>query len=230
VGVASSWSAITKRDALVVILTLVTGSLDAVGFLRLGGVFTSVMTANMVLLGISAARHDAALALHNGTAFGAYVLGVLVGSRVATGTGGEQGVWPRRITVALTVELAVLVVSTTWWEVAGGHPSSTSTYPLLALNALALGVQSAAVLGFREPGLSTTYLTGTLTQLLASISERKRFPRRSLAILVALVSGGALGAVLAIDAPRWAPVAPLGALVLVIVGSASVRWSPGTNQ
>jgi uncharacterized membrane protein YoaK (UPF0700 family) len=56
--VYSAWTAETKRNALVVVLIVASGSVDAVGFLRLGGVFTSVMTANMVLLGVSAGTRD----------------------------------------------------------------------------------------------------------------------------------------------------------------------------
>ena len=43
-------------------LTFLTGCADAIGFLALGGAFASVMTGNMVLLGLSAGRGDADLA------------------------------------------------------------------------------------------------------------------------------------------------------------------------
>lgn len=68
------WSPETSRDVLVVVLTVATGSSDAVAFLRLGGVMTSVMTANMVLLGISAGRQESSLALHAGAAFAGYII------------------------------------------------------------------------------------------------------------------------------------------------------------
>jgi uncharacterized membrane protein YoaK (UPF0700 family) len=214
----SRWSAETRRSVLVVVLIVASGSVDAVGFLRLGGVFTSVMTANMVLLGVSAGTHDAALAMHAGTAFGGYVLGSFVGSRVAGHPEKDQPVWPKRVSVTLTVELAVLAVFAAWWEATGGHPPGAETYGLLALNATALGIQSAAVLRFGVPGLSTTYLTGTLTQFVASLS-RGRFLTQSLASLLAVVSGGAVGAVLAVEAPRFMPIVPLGVVALVLAGS-----------
>jgi uncharacterized membrane protein YoaK (UPF0700 family) len=204
----------------VVILTVASGSLDAVGFLRLGGVFTSVMTANMVLLGVSAGRRDAALALHAGAAFAGYIVGVFVGSRVAGRAVDGQPVWPRRLSVTLGFELALLAVFAGWWEASGGHPDGAATYGLLAVNATALGMQSAAVMRLGVSGLSTTYLTGTLTQLVANLRAGVPAPaRRSLAILVALISGGALGALATIEAPRVVPVIPLGALALVLVGS-----------
>jgi uncharacterized membrane protein YoaK (UPF0700 family) len=220
VNSASRWSLETKRNVLVVVLTVATGSVDAVGFLRLGGVFTSVMTANMVLLGISAGRHDAALALHAGAAFGGYILGALVGGRISGHAVKGQPVWPRRVSVTLSVEFGALAFFAAWWEASGGHPASAETYALLAVNAFALGIQSAAVLRFGVSGLSTTYLTGTLTQLVVGLSGRaRRLSGRSLTILLALVAGGTLGALLSIEAPRLMPVIPLGVLGLVLVGS-----------
>lgn len=214
------WSLETRRDVLVVVLTLATGSLDAVGFLRLGGVFTSVMTANMVLLGISAGRQEGSLAMHAGAAFAGYILGAFVGSRVAGHAVEDQPAWPRRVSVALSVELAALAVFAAWWELTAGHPRGAATYALLAVNATALGIQSGAVLRFGVSGLSTTYLTGTLTQFVSSLHGGARhFSARSLAILLALISGGALGAVLAIQARRLTPVVPLGVVVLVLIGS-----------
>jgi uncharacterized membrane protein YoaK (UPF0700 family) len=216
----SRWSAETKRIVLVVALTAASGSLDAVGFLRLGGVFTSVMTANMVLLGVSAGTRDAALAVHVGTAFAAYIFGTFAGSRVAGRAQDNQPVWPRRISLTLGVELAVLAVFAAWWEATGGHPPTDETYGLLAVNATALGIQSAAVLRFGVPNLSTTYLTGTLTQYVAGLSSgANRVFTRGLARLVAVIAGGGIGAVLAMEAPRFVPIVPLGVLVLVLAGS-----------
>jgi hypothetical protein len=68
------------RDGLVVMLTLSTGALDAVTFLRLGKVFSSVITSNLALLGVAAGQHDATLALNGGLALAGYAAGVLLGS------------------------------------------------------------------------------------------------------------------------------------------------------
>jgi uncharacterized membrane protein YoaK (UPF0700 family) len=217
----------TVRDVLAVALALVTGATDAIGFTRLGGVFTSVMTGNMVLLGVSGGEHDASLAIHAGAAFIGYVLGTLLGARVAGKAAPHQSVWPRPITTALFLELAAFAVFALWWEFAGGHPSGAATYVLIASNALALGIQSSAVLRLGVLGLSTTYLTGTLTQAVASlVGRRTPLPPRSIAILVALVIGAGLGALLAVNASRAAPAVPLGMLSLVVVGAATCFRRP----
>jgi len=209
------------RDLLVVALTLVSGATDAVGFTRLGGVFTSVMTGNMVLLGISAGRRDGSLAIHTGVAFLCYVAGTLLGGRIAGRPRPDQALWPREVTIALYVELAVFAIFTVVWEATGAAPGTTAALCLLGVNAVALGMQSGAVLRFGVNGLSTTYLTGTLTTVIASLSSGRstKVSGRSVAVLCALVAGAALGAVLALHAPREAPLALVVPLIAVIAGS-----------
>jgi Protein of unknown function (DUF1275) len=91
---------------------------------------------------------------------------------------------------------------------------------VVTVNATGLGIQSGAVLRFGDPNLSTTYLTGTLTDFAASFSAGPNaLQTRSLPMLIALVVRGAAGAAVAIEAPRFAPVLPAGALLLVLVGS-----------
>src|SRR5471032_1624740 len=97
------WTREKRRDALVITLTLVTGSVDAIGLLRLGGVFTSVMTGNMVFLGIAASEYSGSIALHTGVAFVAYVIGSFVGARVAGhAPDHESHLWPLSVVKALS--------------------------------------------------------------------------------------------------------------------------------
>jgi uncharacterized membrane protein YoaK (UPF0700 family) len=72
------------RDGLLVLLTLTTGAVDASCFLHLGNVFSSVITGNLVLLGVAAATRSASLAIHSGVALAGYSAGVLIGAPIAT--------------------------------------------------------------------------------------------------------------------------------------------------
>jgi uncharacterized membrane protein YoaK (UPF0700 family) len=215
------WTVTRRRDALVITLTLVTGSTDAIGLVRLGGVFTSVMTGNMVFLGIAAGERSGSIALHTGVAFVAYMVGSFLGARVAGhAPEGESHVWPRPVVAALSVEVAVMAVFVVWWELLHGAPSPNITYALLGLNAAALGIQSAAVLRFGVHGLSTTYLTGTLTQFIAGLTKKgEPIQIRSGLVLLALIVGAFLGAISALHAPLVAPFVPFGALTIVVVGA-----------
>jgi uncharacterized membrane protein YoaK (UPF0700 family) len=71
----------TTRDLLVVLLAGTSGACDATAFLRVGEVFASVITGNLVLLGVSEVRADGHLAAFAGCALGGYALGALAGAR-----------------------------------------------------------------------------------------------------------------------------------------------------
>ena len=97
---------------------------------------------------------------------------------------------------------------------------------LLGVCAAALGLQSSAILRLGVSGLSTTYLTGTLTTVTHTLVTLRtgRGTGRSVAILVALVSGGAAGAAAATWAPWMSPVVILVPLAVVVV------WGVGLSR
>ncbi|MET8348690.1 MULTISPECIES: YoaK family protein [unclassified Micromonospora] len=214
-----------RRQALVVVLTFLTGSADAIGFLSLGGAFSSVMTGNMVLLGLSAGRGDAELALTSGCAIVAFIVGVLAGARLVGSAQPDDPVWPRRVTWALVLELLVFVVFLIVWEVNLPHHDDHVDLALLLLSAAALGVQSSAIQRFGVPGLSSTYLTGTLTSLIAGVAARSPWDslRPKAQVLLALITGAAVGALVALHLPVVAPALLIVPLVLVIVVSTRLR-------
>src|ERR1700749_2249280 len=86
------------RDALVVVLALTSGAVDAVTFVRLGRVFSSVITGNLALLGVAAGQREGGLAASGGLALAGYGLGVIAG-RANVGVSADQRIWPRRTTV-----------------------------------------------------------------------------------------------------------------------------------
>lgn len=75
--------ALRHRNWLVVLLTVNSGATDAIGYLALGGAFTSVMTGNMVLFGLSVAERDSELLGHVLAVIAAYIGGCLLGARLA---------------------------------------------------------------------------------------------------------------------------------------------------
>jgi uncharacterized membrane protein YoaK (UPF0700 family) len=138
-----------RREHLVVLLAIVSGSVDAIGFVGLGGAFTSVMTGNLVLTGVSAAHGDGELLLRVAAAIVAYMVGCGIGARIARDlrpVPGEpsHGVhWPSAVTRTLLVEFALLTVFAIAWWVTFGDPGTSAKLAMLAINACALGMQSA---------------------------------------------------------------------------------------
>lgn len=211
--------ALRFRDSLVVVLALTTGAMDAVSYLRLGKVFSSVITGNLALLGVSAGQQNGGLALPAGLALAGYGAGVLAGGPFARTPQNDQPAWPRRATVTLGVELIVLAGFSGGWLAVGGHPAGATRLALLVVAAAGMGMQSTAV---RRLGpMSTTYLTSTLTGLLQALTIR-RWPsewQRSTGILLAAVAGAAIGALAALHAPAAVPAAVLVPLAAVVACS-----------
>jgi uncharacterized membrane protein YoaK (UPF0700 family) len=196
-----------RRQTLVIVLTFVTGSADAMGFLALGGAFSSVMTGNMVLFGLSIGRADGELALTSAAAIGSFIVGVLVGAHLAGVPQKGDPVWPRAVNRALLLEAAVFAAFTVLWETTGSGRSANLQLGLLMLSATALGLQSSAIQRFGVPGLSSTYLTGTLTALIGAVAARSHrtvlLPK--VEILLALITGACVGAVVSGHLPPLAP-------------------------
>src|SRR5947208_14916572 len=119
------------RDGLLVLLTLTTGAVDASCFLHLGNVFSSVITGNLVLLGVSAATQSASLAIHSGVALAGYSAGVLVGAPIATrrARGGET--WPLSVSVTLVAAFCVLAAFSVGLEISTRYPGNISIVPLI---------------------------------------------------------------------------------------------------
>jgi uncharacterized membrane protein YoaK (UPF0700 family) len=218
-----------QRDAtaitvLAVVLTVGTGATDVASFTRLGNVFTSVITGNLVLLGLAIGRVSGTLATHAVVAFAGYLAGLAAGARLVPGDQAPEGPWHKAMPAALLVELVLLAGFTVGWELTGAAPHGAAQLVLLALAAAAMGTQSAAARGFGAR-VSTTYLTSTLVGVVAAWvtpGQPARMQWRQVSLLVALTAGAAAGGLVIANAAAGLPAIPLTALVLVI-GAARAR-------
>jgi len=207
------------RDVLLVVLGVTAGATDATALERLGRAFASVVTGNLVLVGIGGIRREGSLALFPGCAVLGYVLGVLVAFRLRRQDRGKQQIWPAAASVALASGGVLLLAFAIGWEATGGRPGHAMQLVLALIVAVAMGIQSEAV---RRLGpFSTTYLTGTLTGLLESVASRKWSidQCRGLGIIIAVVAGAATATLLIDHTPAYLPLVPLVPLVIVLIGS-----------
>jgi uncharacterized membrane protein YoaK (UPF0700 family) len=206
--------------ALAAALTFGTGAIDVMALTRLGGVFASVITGNLVFTGFAIARADAMLIAHTVAAIGGFMLGVAVGTRVTGARDPDGPRWPRPVTVALGVELLVLSAFTAGWEATGAAPTGSAQSGLLAMAAISMGLQSAATRGLGVP-VATTYLTGTLTGVIAALSgsPRSRGDTAGVAALLAAVAGAVCGGVLLSTVPATAPLLALAPLTVVLAAA-----------
>ena len=223
---------------IAITLTFGSGAADVSAFTRLGNVFTSVMTGDIVLFGLSLARRSPALAAHTAVAVGGYVLGVAMGAliahrvklsrarRQAEATDGAA-VLAAHIIWPLRAELFLVAVLTAGWEASGASPAGWGQYSLLAVLAAAMGLQSAAVRDMNLPDVATTYLTGTLTGLVSSLAtpgQKTPHVLRRFGVLFGLLAGGLLSGLLLATAPRGVPFVPLAAVTAALVMASG--WRP----
>lgn len=205
------------RTAVVVALSVGSGSLDAISFLALGHVFVSVITGNLVIFGIGLGRAVGLSVLRAGVAIAAYGLGSAIGTVVAGRPRKGQSLWPGRVTVALTVELGLLLCFTLGWELSGALPDSLDKTLLVAVAATAMGLQSMTVIRLDAQGISSTYLTSTFIRAVAGLVRGPRAESVPRFAAVGAVMIGALGgALLFFHAARLAPAIAVVDLAMVL--------------
>lgn len=180
--------------AALLCLTVLTGLIDALSFLKLGHVFVANMTGNIVFLGFSVYPHSGLSALASVIAVGGFLLGALVGGKLASQMSGNTRRW---LVIALGGEaaifgLAAILIGTGVLPI-GGHRA----YATIVVLAAALGLQNSTVRHLGEPDLTTTVLTLTLTGLAADSlvagGPGARVHRR-LGSVAAMLGGAAAGA------------------------------------
>ncbi|MFS0795063.1 YoaK family protein [Microbacterium sp. 1P10AE] len=189
-----------------VVLAFAAGATDAFAFLQLSGVFTANMTGNLVLGG-----------LVDRPGYGSTIAGITTAIVVFAGTlflalRFMPGDTPTGRTVILLVVAAVAQAAILgMWAVGAGGASPVAVVVLTGLSAMAMACQTAIAKRIDgASGVTTTYVTGTITSLMADAADRKPQPAGiRLAVIAALVVG-ALGGAVAIHAdPLYGAALPL---------------------
>lgn len=182
--------------AILLVLTSVSGIVDAVSFLALGHVFTANMTGNIVFLGfalggapgISIARSILALLF--------FLIGGVAGGRLTLQMTAQNT--QRRVVGAFAVE-AILLLTAAAISIGLTAPyqdQPLKLYGIVASTAIAMGMRNAVVRKLAVPDLTTTVLTMTIVGLAADSvlagGENVRWQRRCMAVL-AMLGGAAAG-------------------------------------
>jgi len=210
-----------------VVLTAVSGVVDAASYLGLGHVFTANMTGNVVILGFAAAGAPGFSASACLASLAAFVLGAASAGRLG----------PARSRAALliiggTAEAALIGAAAV---IALAHHESVATgwtrVAVIALLAFAMGMRNAVVRRLAVAEMRTNVLTTTLAGLAADVAGggvASPNAGRRLAAVVTMCAGALVGAALYLhQGTGWALVA---AGCLVAVTLAFVIAGPGSAQ
>ena len=204
---------------LLLTLTIVTGLVDATSYLKLGHVFVANMTGNVVFLGFGIAGAGGISIWPSLAAIGSFLVGGVTGGRIGAH-------WPsdrvRQLKVATGTELAFVTVALVVAALSAHQIGTASRYAVIALLAIALGIQNAVARRLAVADLTTTVLTMTLTGVAADSElaggHGSKLGRRALSVAAMLLGALIGGLLLKVDNP--APLA-LAAGLLAIVSAAS---------
>jgi uncharacterized membrane protein YoaK (UPF0700 family) len=159
------------RGVALVLLAVAAGCVDAISYLGLDGVFTAAMTGNTVVLGLAAGQGELATVSRAGVALAGFVTGAMLGA-VIVERHPLEAIWPPAVTAALATEVLLLGILAALWQLTNPVPPDVWRYLLIVLAGIAMGVQSAAIAHLGVSGISTTYVTGTLTGFASRLMGR----------------------------------------------------------
>lgn len=147
------------------------GSIDAIAYILFGKIFIANMTGNTVLFAVSVALHNWYEASLRIGVVVAYLVGVFVSHavlrRIALGSVRSERL------IVLAVEFVVLVA------LALTSPPEGLRLPLLALLAVAMGMQNNAFMRIGPLRINTTFVTGDLENLGEALAEARTPGKRA---------------------------------------------------
>lgn len=232
------------------------GFVDAFGYLYLARVFTAHMSGNTSSFGLFLSLHEWKQVAWHGWPIAMFVAGLLAGAAIMEGARrlGRNGMAAVLILeMALIAGLLAAAADSASGPLAGAH--GALRWGIVALPALAMGLQTVTITRIGDLPVSTTYITGTLTmlsentvQFLFSLwaqqpeargagRERLRHTAVALVLWVAFFAGAIAAAAAKLAWGAAALGAPLAALAVILWRSfhlgggkagASARLLPGT--
>jgi len=147
---------------LLIIMTFVTGLVDAFSYLELGHVFVANMTGNVLFLAFAIAGAHGLSMSASLVALGAFYVGATLGGRVHTMMNNHRA---QLFTVSVIVQALFFLVVLVSLLVSSTPLTGTPRYALIVTMAIGMGVQNAASRKLAVPDFTTTVLTMTIVGL-----------------------------------------------------------------
>ncbi|MFF3558658.1 YoaK family protein [Streptomyces sp. NPDC002574] len=203
--------------ALLLVLTVLSGLIDAVSIIGLGHVFVANMTGNLVFVSLGMAGVSGFSVVTSVVALGGFVAGILL----CRSTVGRLDAPLALVRVGAGCETVLLGTAAALSAVGVPHDA------LVAICAVALGMQNAMAGRLGIGGLTTSVMTRTLVALVSDAGA-PRHPRplaaRQALSVVALIAGAAIGALVVLHvSPAAAIAAAAGCALAVAVTAAAAE-------
>jgi uncharacterized membrane protein YoaK (UPF0700 family) len=221
---------------LLLVMTVVTGVVDAVSYLALGRVFVANMTGNIVFLGFAWSGDKALSAVASLVALAGFLAGAFGGGELARRRSSHRG---RHLLAGASGSLVLLAAALVVAVVAHHPYAAGARYPMILLLALAMGLQNATARALGVPDATTTVLTMTLTGLAADsrlpTGSNPRVLRRVVSVVAMLVGAFAGGLLVLHTQPAWGLVLAVALMTAIVAataalvrGTAAEDWRPAS--
>lgn len=209
-----------------IVLTFVTGIVDAVSFIALGQVFAAMQTGNVIFLGLGVADVAGAPLLAPLVALAAFLLGGAAAALLAPAPGTATGDGLRW---AMAAEVGLLAAAALLAALVDVRAGEASAYLAIAMLSLAMGLRNTVARATGDPNLATTVLNLTLSAFVShtptGIAGEGELALRGAAI-AAILAGAVAGALL-VQVTLALPLAAAAAVVAATaLASRSLRASP----
>lgn len=205
-----------SRVALV--LSYASGATDAFAFLLLGGIFTANMTGNIILVGLPSRPDYLHTLVGASLAIAAFALALFFSFRITRGPLKAATTQRGMFGLLLGSALVQVLILAAWLPRGSDSPVWLQT-TIIGFSAAVMGAQTAISKRVQtRSGITTTFVTGTLTNLMQDLAEGKRGVRLiRIATIVALMAGALSCGLLIEWAPRLGAVLPATASLVAVV-------------
>jgi uncharacterized membrane protein YoaK (UPF0700 family) len=168
------------RTCLLLLLTLAAGWTDVLCYLAVGRVWATIMSGNILFVGLSIAQGNTGLLVRAGTALVLFFVSIMLGSLYLQTLPARQSVesWRSTLDRYLLVEGLVLLAFALLWSLAGNPTQNPAMQVVfLGIAAFGMGLQGALFGAINILDVNSVALTGTV--LLLGIRLAQRIGRQS---------------------------------------------------
>ncbi|MFG2295878.1 YoaK family protein [Streptomyces sp. NPDC048603] len=214
---------LTALAALMAVLTVVTGLVEAASLLALGTVFTGMQTGNVLFLAFGTLGAGGLSVVGPATSLGAFAVGALAGARLERQLEAHRQRW---FVIALLIEAALMsVAAVIAWDLEPVRSSPTGRHlATIALLAATMGMRNVTAMRVSVPDMPTTLVTRAMTAFVGgsplghdpAFGHVRGATARRAGSVVAMFAGGLAGAAyLRLGWPLQALLLTAAALVLL---------------
>ncbi|MFC9502086.1 YoaK family protein [Streptomyces sp. NPDC057002] len=225
-----------RRVAVMTVLTLLAGAVDAISFLTMGKVFCALATGNVLFLSFALAGEGDVPVARPATAIGAFMAGAAIAAVVLKWLAERGRAW---FQAGLVSEAALLVCAGAMALWRHGTQAAGADHGIVALVALAMGVRASTVLRVHVPGMPTLLSQTAIAELINDVLKRPRATLRGMsarqrlartrwtATVGGIFTGGVLGTLLLVPLGTGRALFVIAAAVLLLAAATPAVPRPG---